>query len=297
MLIDTHAHLWFPEYDNDLDEVIENAITVGVEKMIVPGTNIESSKKAIELAKKYPGIIYAAVGVHPEKLIMHNSKEETPPTFGVPTRDSLAPPVEEPPLNTWKLSLRSDLLVAREQIVAIGEIGIDLFTEEIQKTLPEQKVLFREQCLLALEYKLPVIIHTRNSFAETWEVLKSLPQMPRGQFHCFSIDGEALKMVIEHGFYVSFGGNITWSKRVARLVNLVPVNRLLLETDSPFMIPRVNGRVAPSSSTREQPSESQNRNEPANVRLLAEKIAELCGQSIQEIEKMTTENANTLYKL
>jgi TatD DNase family protein len=102
--------------------------------------------------------------------------------------------------------------------------------------------------------------------------------MPRGQFHCFSIDEEALKLVLYQGFYVSFCGNITWSKRVAKLVSLVPDDRLLLETDSPFMW-------------------KGDRNEPANVRILAEKIAELRGQTFEEIEEMTTENANTLYRL
>jgi TatD DNase family protein len=167
----------------------------------------------------------------------------------------------------------------------------------MQECINEQMELFGQQCKMALEFDLPVIIHTRNSFAETWEVLSSLPKMPRGQFHCFSIDEEALKLVLDQRFYVSFCGNITWSKRVAKLVSLVPDDRLILETDSPFMVPRVNGRVVPPSSTREQPSGSRDRNEPANVRILAEKIAELRGQTFEEIEEMTTENANTLYRL
>lgn len=269
MLIDTHAHLWWDSYESDLDAVIERAKKAGVEKIIVPGTNIESSKMAVELAKKYPGIIYAAVGIHPEEILENTLKVR-------PSANGLS--------RGWAHPLRSDL----ESAVAIGEIGIDLYTEEIQKTLPEQKVLFREQCLLALEFELPVIIHTRNSFAETWEVLESLPEMPKGQFHCFSVDEEALKMVIEHGFYVSFGGNITWSKRVARLVSLVPGERLLLETDSPLMVPRDKDG---------KPVNNNERNEPANVRILAEKIADLRGVSIQEIEDATTMNAKTLYRL
>jgi len=282
MLIDTHAHLWFDDYSIDLEQVIERAKLAGVEKMIVPGTDFASSKKAIELAKKYPGVIYAAVGVHPEELLNRN--------------------FEESPL--WLRELLGNA-------VAIGEIGTDASTEELRSCMDEQKELFKAQCELALEHDLPVIIHTRDSFEETWEVLTSLPKMPRGQFHCFSVDETALKMVVEHGFCVSFCGNITWSKRVAKLVSLVPDDRLLLETDSPFMMPRdkkgesvhwgANGAESSDLSFASLQtagrSELEDRNEPSNVRLLAEKIAELRGQSLEKIAEMTTKNAKTLYRL
>jgi TatD DNase family protein len=268
MLIDTHAHLWFEEFGEDLGEVIKRAMRSGVEKMIVPGTDLESSKKAVELARKYPGTIYASVGIHPEEVLNRNLNssrnfEETPFACRRALLDLQSGiPFRESPRN----------------IVAIGEIGTDKSSTEMQECINEQMELFGQQCKMALEFDLPVIIHTRNSFAETWEVLSSLPKMPRGQFHCFSIDEEALKLVLYQGFYVSFCGNITWSKRVAKLVSLVPDDRLLLETDSPFMW-------------------KGDRNEPANVRILAEKIAELRGQTFEEIEEMTTENANTLYRL
>jgi TatD DNase family protein len=282
MLIDTHAHLWWDSYENDLPEVIERARIAGVEKMVVPGTNLESSRKAIELAKKYPGIIYGAVGIHPEELLGPNSSEETlnrnieetPPTFGVPTRPLAGSPVEESPLGLRDLLSGGDL----GAIVAIGEIGTDMSTAELKNCIDEQKVLFREQCELAIELDLPVIIHTRDSFEETWEVLSSLPTMPRGQFHCFSVDEEAISKVVDAGFYVSFCGNIMYSKRVGKLVPLVPNERLLLETDSPFM----------------KPGE---RNEPEFVRTLAEKVAELRGQTVEKIEEMTTVNANRLFHL
>ncbi|MBP9670070.1 TatD family hydrolase [Candidatus Woesebacteria bacterium] len=249
MLIDTHAHLWWDSYKDDVEAVIERAKAAGVEKMVVPGTNIESSLRAIELAKKYPGIIYPAVGIHPEDVEGASIEQVT--------------------------QLISD---NKDLVVAIGEIGIDLYTEKEKSTLEAQKVLFRGQCELAIELGLSVIIHTRDSFTETWEVLSSLPTMPRGQFHCFSVDEEALQKVVVAGFYVSFCGNIMYSKRVAKLVPLVPDERLLLETDSPFM------RVG-------------ERNEPAYVKTLAEKIAELRGQTTEKIEEMTTSNANRLYKL
>ncbi len=265
MFIDTHAHLWWPTYVEDLDEVLARAKVAGVNQIVVPGTDIESSKKAIELAKKYPGFLYAAVGIHPEETITESFK----------VRPSLAS-------SGWALPLRSDLreLITknREQVVAIGEIGIDLYTPQVQATLEQQKSLFKIQLELANELDLPVIIHTRNSFPETWEVLSSLSRMPRGQFHCFSVDEEALSQVITAGFYTSFCANITWSKRVAKLVEHVPDDRLLLETDSPFMAPK-------------------SRNEPAQVAMLATKIGELRSTATEKIGEMTIVNAKRLYRL
>lgn len=251
MLIDTHAHLWWDSYKDDLDQVLARAKEARVEKIIAPGTDMESSRKAVELARKYPGVIYASVGIHPEEV-----------------------------LETRFQMLDASKIIAenRKLIVAIGEIGTDASTEELKNCMSQQKELFREQCLLALEFELPVIIHTRESLNEALEVLDSLPNMPRGQFHCFSHDEAGLKEVLARGFYVSFCGNITWSKRVAKLVALVPDDRLLLETDSPFMWAGA-------------------RNEPTNVAILGEKIAELRGISVREIEDITTKNANTLYKL
>lgn len=253
MLIDTHAHLWFGDFKNDLEEVLARAKEVGVGKIVVPGTDIESSRKAVALAKKYPGVIYAAVGVHPEETASLN--------FQIPNSN-----------------LQTLIAENRAQIVAIGEIGTDASTEELKNCVSAQKELFREQCELALELDLPVIIHTRNSLAETLQVLDVLPSMPRGQFHCFSHDEAGLNEVLERGFHVSFCGNITWSKRVAKLVPLVPIDRILLETDSPFMKPG-------------------GRNEPAGVTITAQMIADLRGDSLQGIGEQTTENALRLFKI
>jgi len=253
MLIDTHAHLWFPEYENDLEEVMARAKAAGVGKMIVPGTSLESSKMAIALAKKYPGVLYASVGVHPEELLNHNF-EETP------------------------LGLRELIAENREWIVAIGEIGTDASSEELKNCMGEQRELLGKQCELALEHDLPVIVHTRNSLKKALEVLDGLKKMPRGQFHCFSHDEAGVKEVLSRGFCVSFCGNIAWSKRVARLVPLVPIERLLLETDSPFMLP---GK----------------RNEPSNVTITAQMIADLQGLSLKVVEEQTIKNAKALFKL
>lgn len=264
MLVDTHAHLFFEDFKDDLDQVIARAKEAGVTKIIVPGTSVETSQQAVELAKKYPGVIYAAAGVHPEEVLDHSLQ--------------VSPGLAGARLNISAIS--RDLLSGRdlEGVVAVGEIGMDGYSAEMQKCMNEQGGLFKAQCEIALEYDLPVIIHTRNSFAEVWEVLSGLPQMPQGQFHCFSVDPEALEKVLAAGFYASFCGNITWSKRVAKLVPLVPLDRLLLETDSPFM----------------KPGE---RNEPANVRITAQIIADLRGVTLKDLGEQTTENVGRLYKI
>jgi TatD DNase family protein len=255
MLIDTHAHLWWPSFakapagKDSLESVLQRALAAGVEKMIVPGTNIESSIQAIELAKKYPGTIYPAVGIHPED-------------------------VEGAQVDKVKTLIAQN----KELVVAVGEIGIDMYSEKEKQSIEAQKVLFKAQCELAIELDLPVIIHTRDSFEQTWEVLSSLPMMPRGQFHCFSVDEAALDTVVKAGFYVSFCGNIMYSKRVAKLVALVPDTQLLLETDSPFMQPGA-------------------RNEPAYTKILAEKVAELRETTLKKVEELTTDNANRIYRL
>lgn len=268
MLIDTHAHLWFDDFKNDLEEVLARAKEVGVEKIVVPGTDIESCKQAVELAKKYPGVIYASVGVHPEEILEQSFKVR--------------------PSHSQRSDLGALIAENREWVVAIGEIGTDASTEELKKRMDQQKELFRAQCELALEFDLPVIIHTRNSLPEALEVLDTLPTMPRGQFHCFSHDEAGLKQVLERGFHVSFCGNITWSKRVAKLVSLIPDDRLILETDSPLMVPRDRKGI---------PIKGSERNEPANVGALAQVIAASRGQNVEQVAELTTANAKALFHL
>lgn len=270
MLIDTHAHLWFEDFKDDLDEVLARAKATGVEKIIVPGTDIDSSKKSIELAKSYPGVIYAAVGVHPEE-----ANNQSPNTNN------------QTNLND---QMRKIIKESRGWVVAIGEIGTDQYNKLTSQQINEQRELFKMQCEIALEYDLPIIVHTRNSLAEALEVLDSLPKMPRGQFHCFSNDEEGVTQVLSRGFHISFCGNITWSKRVAKLVAMVRDERLLLETDSPFMKPR----LAPPFALE---SYGGVKNEPANVAILAEKIAELRGQTVEQIAELTTANAIRLFRL
>ena len=260
MLIDTHAHLWWDTYTRDLDEVIKRADDAIVKKIIMPGTDIKSSERAIELAKKYKGRLFAGVGVHPEEAKCHDSFDE----LGV----KLEKVIEE----------------NREFVVAIGEIGTDKYREEDRMSIAKQKEFFKLQSEMAVKNNLPIIVHTRDSLKETLEVIDNLPEQPRGQFHCFSYGEEELREILERGFYVSFCGNISWSKRLQRLMPMVPLDRLLLETDSPLMKP-----------VNERGEKVGERNEPENVKILAELQANLLNMDIKELETITSKNASDLF--
>lgn len=282
MLIDTHAHLFWDSYSNDLEQVLERARAAGVKKMIVPGTDLESSQRAVKLAKTYPGEIYAGVGIHPEEVATSSGNFKSQ-------------------ISNLKLLIAEN----SGQVVAVGEVGTDLHnnaqaqmsnhptpkaTEELRvhQFKTEQKELFRMQAEMALEYDLPLIIHTRESLKDTLEVLDALQDMPRGQFHCFSHDEEGLAEVLKRGFWVSFAGNITWSKRVMRLAARVPDDKLLLETDSPLMMPR---------DQKGEPLMDNLRNEPSNVTILARLQAEIRGQPWEKLVEQTTKNAEQLFGL
>lgn len=272
MLTDTHAHLWWESFVEDLDEVIARAKEAGVGRMIVPSTDLLSSRKAVELARQYPGTIYAAVGIHPEETIDRRlAVTENASTF-----------------NSQMRKLRQMIAENREYIAAVGEIGTDMNTEKLRGTIKAQKELLREQIEIAREAELPVILHTRKSLPETLSVLDYFPSQQPGQFHCFS-DGEAEMMeVLRRGYYVSFCGNLTWSKRLRKLAELIPADRLLLETDSPLMMPR---------DDKGEPWDKGLRNEPKNVTMLAAIQAELRGISQAKLEEQTEANTNRLFRL
>lgn len=265
MLVDTHAHLWWDTYKSDVEKVLERAKNAGVEKIIVPGTDLESSEKAVKLAAKYPGFIYAAVGIHPEEIVNHQS-----------------PITREQTIR----KLRKIIQNYEQYVVAVGEVGTDKSSEALRQGLKEQHEWFEGQCKVALEFDLPLIIHTRESLGETMEVLDSLPKMPQGQFHCFAYGESELAEVLRRGFYLSFCGNITWSKRLQKLAPLVPENKLLSETDSPFMTP-VDWRGQKFGEI----------NEPANVKIGIVVQAKLRFMKAEELGNIMADNAKSLFNL
>jgi TatD DNase family protein len=206
MFIDTHCHLTFSEYDPDRAMVIGNAKKAGVKKIICPGVDLFSSKQAVMLAQKNPGVVFAAVGFHPYEA------QHAPAVNQLPT----------------------------ENIVAIGEIGLDYHQykgEDAAGKKQNQKILFEEQLQLALKYNLPVIMHTRDAFEDFFTVLDRLPSMPRGVIHCFSGGLQEIRMAEERGLLIGLDGNITYSKQLQSIIPSIPLSMILLETDAPLLTP------------------------------------------------------------
>jgi len=254
-LVDTHCHLYFPDYDNDLEQVVKNAVESGVIRMIVPGIDIESTRKAVEISKKYDEI-YIACGIHPHS----------------------ADNADEKSIETLK-----EISTVSDKVVAIGEVGLDYYRKN---SSPENQKKLLKKCLkLARETDLPLIMHNRSADEDFLDILRENNGAGlKGVFHCFSGGVNFLKEVLSLGFYVSFTGNITFKKAddLRRKIEHVPIERLLLETDSPYITPvPYRGR----------------RNEPANVKLLLDVLSNLYGISCEDIARVTTHNANYLFKL
>jgi len=225
-LVDTHCHLDFPDFKDDLDEVIKRAQAGGVVRMVAPATDVESSGKVTALAAEYPSV-FAAVGAHPHA----------------------ADNVDEAGIARLReTALRND------KVVAIGEIGLDYFRKH--STAGNQEKLLRGCLVIARDLDLPVILHNRDAGFDLVRVLGEIMSPPvRGVVHCFSGDQELLERLLASGLYVSFAGSITFKKAsdLRDIIKHVPPERLLLETDSPYITP--------------EPKRGR-RNEPAHVRYL-----------------------------
>jgi TatD DNase family protein len=258
MLIDTHAHLDDTRYDGDREAVIARARDAGVETFVTIGCDLATSKAAVDLTTRYP-FVYAAVGVHP-----HEVKH-----------------IED----GWYDAFRR--LAGHEKVVAYGEIGLDYHYNHSPPKLQRER--FREQVGLAKELRLPLVIHTREAQEDTIAILKEEKAGDvGGVFHCFSGDAWLAKDALELGFYLSFSGVITFQNAtmLRDIVKTVPLDRILVETDCPYLAP------APHRGKR---------NEPAFVTLVAEKIAEVKGTAavagVEEIGRVTSDNARRLFKI
>jgi len=251
MFIDSHAHLEMREFDRDREDVILRAAAAGVDYIVTVGTTLRECRKALEIARRDPAV-YAAVGIHP-----HDAKEIDHNTYDV--------------LKT---------LAGDEAVVAYGEIGLDFFRN---LTPPEiQRRRFAEQLEVAADLGLPVIIHDREAHDETLAALSGRPGGRGGVFHCFSGDREMADRCIEMGFYLSIPGTVTFPKAdsLREVVRSVPLSRLLVETDAPYLAP------VPHRGKR---------NEPAFVVRTAEKVAEIKGVPLAEVAAATTRNAMDVF--
>jgi len=254
MFIDTHAHLFYPNFEGELDEIISRAKENAIEYILVPATDIKTSEQVIDLTEKYE-IVYGAVGVHPHDTKNWNS--------------SFIPKIEK--------------LAKNKKIVAIGEIGLDYYYDFSPKE--KQIEAFKAQIDLALKLDLPVIIHNRDSDEDMMEIIRSYCGSGlKGQFHCFNGSLQDAMELVGMNFMISFTGNITFKKAdgLRKILQHIPPENLLLETDSPFMTP--------------EPHRGK-RNEPSHVKFVAEKIAEIHKLRTIDVARITSFNAFRTFRI
>jgi len=256
MLIDTHTHIAFPEFDADREAVITRAHAAGVQAMVLVGCDLNSTKMAVALAEQYDGL-FATVGLHP-----HDAKW---------MNDSLLHLMEE--------------MASHPKVVGIGETGLDFYYNH--STREAQQHAFTVQIRLAKKSGLPLVIHTRDAWDETFAILEQEGMRGSdngGVFHCFTGDQEVARKAMAFGFYVSFSGIVTFPKSLSlqEAAGVVHSDRLLIETDAPFLAPQ---------------GFRGGRNEPAYIRTTAEKLAAIRSCSFDEICNQTTHNAIRLFGL
>lgn len=253
MLIDSHAHIDDQKFNEDREAVLENAQAAGVEIIINPGADEASSYRAVEMSEKYP-MVYATVGIHP-----HDAKDYEPQKHDVLLKE-------------W---------AQKEKVVAIGEIGLDYHYDYSPRDI--QQDVFIRQLIIAKEVKLPIVIHNRESMEDMVRILKEhfTPEYG-GIMHSYSGSVEMAKVFLEMGFYLSISGPLTFSnaRKLPEVVAMMPLDRLLVETDSPYLTPTPH---------------RGKRNEPAYVRFVAAEIARIRGISLEEVSEITTENTRKAF--
>ena len=258
-LTDTHCHLNIAEFESDLTDVLERARTEGIQRMLIPGMDLETSRYAVELSQDIPEA-YAAVGIHPHFA------------------------------ESWNDEVRAEIreLARSSKVVAIGEIGLDFYRNF--SSHESQISAFNDQLKLARELELPAVIHNREAMSEILEIIvpwaeqnTSVGFQTPGVLHAYSADADSASVAIMHGFYLGVAGPITFRNAKIRreITAQIPINRLLLETDSPYLSPHpLRGR----------------RNEPANIRYIAKELSDLFKLKLSVIAENTTANANELFR-
>jgi len=260
MLIDSHCHIPHKKYSLSTDEIISEGKNSGVVKFITIGTSLKENKLARDVASKHSEVYYS-VAIYPH---------------------------EEAKLDVSYLidTLEKDFLVNKDKkLVGIGECGIDISNWQGGRSPEEQKELFEEQIKLAIKYNLPLIVHNRNGDESVLELLnKYVPKGLRGVIHCFDSNWEFAQEILDLGFYISFSGMITYPKKdyLLEVVENIPVDKLLVETDAPYLAP--------------QPHRGET-NYPKYVKLVAEKVAEIKGISLGSVEAYSYDNTSKLFNL
>ena len=251
LLFDTHAHYDSRQFDADRDEVLSGLPGRGVGLVVNPGCDLPSSRKAVEIARQYP-FVYAAVGIHPEDC------------------------------GDWEESQLEELrrLTADPKVVAIGEIGLDYYWKE-NPPRELQKEVFRRQLELAQSLRLPVIVHDRDAHGDCMDLVRDYPQVT-GVFHCFSGSAEMARELVARGWMISFAGVLTYqnARKAVEAVQAVPIERIMIETDSPYMAPvPFRGKRCDSGL----------------VRYTCERLAEIKGISPEECAEITLANGKKFF--
>jgi len=253
MYFDTHIHLNSEMYNDDLDDVINRAHENGVNLMTVIGFDIPSSKRAIEIAETYDGV-FAAVGIHPS-----DAKSATKDSF-----------------------IQLKKMLEHPKVVALGEIGFDYYHDTTFNDI--QKVVFEKQLEIAHEFEMPIVVHMRDSVQDVYDMLERKARGLKGVVHCYSGCSIMLKKFLDLGFYVGLDGPVTFKNAhsVHEIAKLIPLNRLVIETDGPYLTPTpFRGK----------------RNEPSYVKYIAEHIAKIKEIPVEEVARITTENGKKLYRI
>jgi TatD DNase family protein len=248
MLIDTHAHIYYEDFAQRIEEVIQSASDNGVEKIITVGVDLKSSEECIKLAEKFPSV-FATCGYHPHEA------------------------VKAPKRYLYEL----ENMAAHPKVVAIGEMGLD-YHYNFSDPKIQQKV-YREQLELAVALQLPAVVHCRNSDDDILQGINE-SACENGVIHCFASNVEFAEKILETGFHISFTGMITFIKELEEVVIEIPLERMMVETDSPYLSPKPH---------------RGKKNEPKNVLHVAEKIAELKEIDLEEVAESTTETAMNLF--
>lgn len=254
MIFDTHAHYNDDQFEEDRETLLAAMAAGGVGTIVNASASVEDWEAVLELTRKY-FFVYGMVGVHPD---------------------------EAGTLNAENFS-RMETLLQQEKMVAVGEIGLDYYWDKEPEVQNAQRYWFRRQMELARETNLPVIIHSRDAAADTMEVMKEVhaEEIP-GVIHCYSYSREMAQEFIKMGYYIGVGGVVTFknAKKLKETVEAIPLERILLETDCPYMAPE------PHRGTR---------NDSSNIPFVIAKIAELKGITAEEVERVTEENAGRLF--
>lgn len=256
---DSHLHYNDEKFNDDREQLIQDTYNDGITKFVCAGYNIQSSLQALELSGKYE-FIYSICGISPNDI-----------------------PQSEQEL--WKnIDKISEIVIQNKskRIVAIGEIGLDYYWNKENKEL--QKQAFIKQIELANKFDLPIVIHSRDALVDTIDIIKNYQVHKKGIFHCCQLNQEMIRQALELGYYISFAGPITFKnvKSAEDCVQMVTMNRVLIETDSPYLSPEPN---------------RGKRNDSRNVKYVAQKIADIKGLSLEEVAKITYENAMRIFEI